>query len=372
MRSKVSLAAAAAAVNGYAAFYAADCDRRRFVVAMTDGIWQQRMRECFFDPFTAATGIEVVTVAGSDSANFALVGQMVRSGQVSIDLYQANAVQSASPEQRTQAEDLSRFLGPFRADPDFMPDAFQSHSVLSAHGATIIAWSRDRLPAGGPTNWAEFWDTRRFPGPRALPDFGDPWRVLAAALLADGVARHALFPLDLDRAFRKLDDIRPHVALWWESGEQCIEGFRRGSYAAGMIWQSRAETLRSEGLPIAWSHDQGFLVSDRWALAKGAPHRDNALRFLEFFLNARAGQARRSETTACVPLRRSALAGVSERTRASLPLADPIARRLVTPDIGWINENRACLRRRWRAWKDSVSCKPNQQKEESRPTRSHL
>ena len=40
------------------------------------------------------------------------------------------------------------------------------------------------------------------------------------ALLADGVAPSKLFPLDLDRAFHKLDQIKPNVAVWWKTGDQ--------------------------------------------------------------------------------------------------------------------------------------------------------
>ncbi len=38
--------------------------------------------------------------------------------------------------------------------------------------------------------------------------------------MADGVAPDALYPLDVDRAFRKLEQIKPHIAVWWTSGGQ--------------------------------------------------------------------------------------------------------------------------------------------------------
>jgi putative spermidine/putrescine transport system substrate-binding protein len=54
-----------------------------------------------------------------------------------------------------------------------------------------------------------------FPGTRALRN--DPQTVLEAALLADGVPRDKLYPLDVDRAFKKLEQIKPDIAVWWTS-----------------------------------------------------------------------------------------------------------------------------------------------------------
>jgi putative spermidine/putrescine transport system substrate-binding protein len=52
---------------------------------------------------------------------------------------------------------------------------------------------------------------RRFPGPRSLRNH--PVDNLEFALLADGAAMDKLYPIDMDRAFRKLDEIRQHVAV---------------------------------------------------------------------------------------------------------------------------------------------------------------
>src|SRR3989442_1490871 len=40
------------------------------------------------------------------------------------------------------------------------------------------------------------------------------------ALVADGVPPDKVFPMDVDRAFRKLDQIKPHVKVWWTQGNQ--------------------------------------------------------------------------------------------------------------------------------------------------------
>ena len=51
---------------------------------------------------------------------------------------------------------------------------------------------------------------------------GTPWELLTVALMADGVPAETstLYPLDVDREFKKLDEIKPNVAVWYKTGAQ--------------------------------------------------------------------------------------------------------------------------------------------------------
>ena len=65
---------------------------------------------------------------------------------------------------------------------------------------TNLVYRTDKFPRGGPKNWADFWDVQKFPGNRSL--YNHPIRAVTYALLADGVPKDKLFPLDLDRGFK--------------------------------------------------------------------------------------------------------------------------------------------------------------------------
>ena len=41
--------------------------------------------------------------------------------------------------------------------------------------------------------------------------------------MAAGVAPDKLYPLDVDRAFKKLEEIKPHITVWWTSGAQSAQ-----------------------------------------------------------------------------------------------------------------------------------------------------
>jgi mannopine transport system substrate-binding protein len=342
---ELSLAAGALAASGAKAQ-----PRGELVIATTGGVWEQQMRQYFFAPFEKETGIKVITISGSDSQNAARVKAMVTAKQVSWDLYQAGEIQSSSDEHRAVNEDMSPFCEHMSTREGLLPGACKPGGVLSAYGTTLLVYNRDKFPGTKPRNWADFWNVRDFPGKRSLPNFNDPWRVLAAALLADGVPAEKLFPLDLDRAFKKMDQIKPHIGLWWRSGDQSVQGFRNGEYVMGMIWQTRASALRGEGLPLNWSQEQAILVGDRWAVIKGAPNRANALRFLEFFLDNVEGQAKRCEVSTCTPVSRAAARMMSAEAQAALPLAPEVFKGLIVPDASWINANKEKLLDRWNLW----------------------
>jgi len=341
---------ALAAVIGMATAPVAARAEEQLVIATTGGTWEQQMREYFFDPFTAETGIKVITVSGSDSDNIARVKAMVDSGNVEWDMYQSGEIQAASDLHRTLNEDMTEFCKDYQDNKDLLPGACSPTGVLSAYGTTLIAYNTDTFPGDGPKNWADFWDVKTFPGPRSLPNFNDPWRVLAAALMADGVAPKDLFPLDVDRAFKKMDEIKPYIGLWWKTGDQSTQGFRSGDYVMGQIWQTRASALKTEGQPLAWSQDQAFLVGDRWAVIKGAPDHDNAIKFLKYFIAHSDAQAKRCEIATCTPMTYSATALMSPEARASVPTSPEVMAKLVIPDAAWINAHNPELLERWNTW----------------------
>ncbi|WP_234710171.1 extracellular solute-binding protein [Sinorhizobium medicae] len=281
---------AAALVKGAVIFLATAqpiSAEEQLVIATTGGTWEKQMRECFFDPFTAQTGIKIVSVSTATSDKVAPIKAIEAGGDIQWDLYQAGEIQAASEQHRSLNEDMTEFCRAYADNTELLPGVCKPSGVLSAYGTTFLAYNDNVFGEAKPKTWRDFFDVDRFPGPRAMPNFNDPWRVLAAALLADGVVPDKLFPLDRDRAFAKLATLRPHVGLWWKSGDQSTHGFRIGEYLVGEIWQTRAAALKAEGQPIEWSQEQAFLVGDRWALIKGAPNRENALKFLSYFLATR-------------------------------------------------------------------------------------
>lgn len=327
----------------------ATAQERQVVVANTGGVFERALRETWFDPFTAATGIKVVSAAATDAEQRARATAMVQAGRVEWDLFINVDVLAASPGNRAITRDLASFCAGFAGREDLQPGTCKPEGVRISLNATALAFNREVFPDAQPKTWADFWNVAAFPGRRTLPNFSDPWRVLAAALMADGVAPKALFPLDVDRAFRKLDEIRPQIDLWWRTGDQSQQGFRNRDYVLGMIWGTRANALLAEGQPVKVSYDQAFLLGDRMQLLKDSPNETEALALLAFYLDHPEVQAQFAERLGVTPPSNAAIALMSQEARAKIPSPDVIAT-TVTPDAEWLNDNQGMLARRWNTW----------------------
>lgn len=152
------------------------------------------------------------------------------------------------------------------------------YSVPYEFYSTVIAYNKKTLKKI-PHSWADFWDVKDFPGTRALRN--DPTTVLEAALLADGVPRDKLYPLDVNRAFKKLAQIKPHIAVWWTSGGQSAQLLHDGEVDMEMIWNGRASAVMKDNPDIAFTYNDGILQNTQLCILKNAPNLANAVRFVD-------------------------------------------------------------------------------------------
>ncbi|WP_232228129.1 extracellular solute-binding protein [Asaia astilbis] len=107
---------------------------------------------------------------------------------------------------------------------------FSPCGIQAGEESLVLAWDRGRLGDSAP-NWADFWDIARHPGKRALRL--DPRGTLEIALMADGVGPGDVYavlssPSGVDRAFRKLDQLRPYL-IWWRNPEEATRIMNSGA-----------------------------------------------------------------------------------------------------------------------------------------------
>ncbi len=138
-----------------------------------------------------------------------------------------------------------------------MPEAYRSaYSVAYEFYSSVLAYSQKKFSAeAAPNSWADFWDVKKFPGRRALRNH--PIATLEAALMADGVAPDKLYPLDVDRAFKKLEEIKPNITVWWTSGAQSAQLLNDGEVDMVMAWNGRVSALTKEGAKVRFHLQSG-------------------------------------------------------------------------------------------------------------------
>lgn len=253
----------------------------QMVIVDAGGEFGESLKRNFYDPFSEDTGNNVQQVTAI-SELFAKVKAMSRSGQMEWDVVSVDEILLYSQEKYLQKLDYSRIPN---AKAKGIEGTVEPNGLLRNLAPLLLTYNTELLEGDErPQNWADFWDTEKFPGPRSLPNYGAPWWPILAALLADGVPKEELLPLDLDRAFAKLDEIKPEVSVWWEAGDQSQRILRDGEVVMNLAWTGRILNLLETDAPVGFTMNQAFWSAAYWGLLKGAPHEDVAYDYLNFFM----------------------------------------------------------------------------------------
>ncbi|TBU86244.1 ABC transporter substrate-binding protein [Phytopseudomonas dryadis] len=134
----------------------------------------------------------------------------------------------------------------------------------------VIGYDRQRFGDNPPKSWADFWDVKKYPGKRTLYKWMSA--NLECALLADGVPPEQLYPLDVDRALRKIEELMPHVLTHWSTGAESQQLLRDGEVSMAQMWHTRAELVkRDTGGRVDWSFDDGIVSPSVWMVPKNNP-----------------------------------------------------------------------------------------------------
>lgn len=320
----------------------------QLVIATTGGLMGKALEKYFYEPFAKAKDVEVVPVAIEVPDQWARSEAMMRTGKVEFDIVTATGPDLVARTEMLEKIDCAQLPNVMKFG---VSDACTPYGVARTTGGMLINYNTEVFKDKAPKNWADFWDVKTFPGPRGLPDTGDrDWWVPVAALLADGVAADKLFPLDLDRAYKKLDEIRPHVAVWWKTGDQVQQIMRNKEVVMTMSYSGRALAVVKEGVPSAMSWDQAIRDTGYMALLKGAPDKNAALAYMDFFYASSESHVPFMQEVNYATGSSSAIDLLPPEERDLFATSRANYEKLIKPDFAWIGANRDALRQRWTAW----------------------
>lgn len=319
-------------------------------VAGSGGGLAQVMDMLYDEPFTEATGIPVNALATTDRAS--ALQAMMRANNPIWDVAELTSVDYAI----ASANDWLAPIDWSRADPDgLLPDeARLEDAAVVATYSTVLAVRDDQLPEGhSMESWADFWDVEAFPGPRAMQN--SVMDNLEFALLADGADRDDLYDLlatdeGVDRAFDKLDEIKPHVVAWWTAGAQPVQMLADGEVAFTSAWNGRITQLQAEGVPVEMIWQGGALKPSYMAIIRGTDMEDAAHEYLRMLLTDAERAAQFAELVAYPAMLPQLYDHLSEEMGSSLPThPDNMEVQFVTDARFWA-EHMDQLRERWDEW----------------------
>jgi putative spermidine/putrescine transport system substrate-binding protein len=246
-------------------------------VASWGGAYQEAQSKAFFQPAAKALGI---TIKEDTTGGLSDVRLQVSGNAVKWDLAELGADECA----RGHREGLFEKLDYSVIKADGIPEKLVREDWIGiTYYSVVLIYNTKTYGENGPKTWADFWNVEKFPGKRALGNF--PNETLTVAALADGVPPDKVYPLDMDRAFKSLERIKPHVSVWWDSGGQAMQLVKDGEVDMASIWNGRASVLVADGAPVKYTFDQGVFNPDCMVIPKGAKNKDLAMKALAAFVS---------------------------------------------------------------------------------------
>ena len=343
------------------AYAASEAANRTITVATWGGPYEHSQRKAYFEPFTTKTGIRVETArygGGLDELR-----RQVGSGEIAWDLLDMTMAdnRAACNQGLLEPIDHSMLLPALDGTPaaeDFVDGALTECGVSQIVYAMVVAYNRDAFPGERPARMKDVFDTRRFPGKRALQKL--PEANLEWALRSYGVPREDLYQLlsterGLRLAFERLDSIRDQV-VWWTAIEQPVELLAGGEVVIASQYNGRlfdAAVIHGHPIEIVW--DAQIYELGSWGVPKGTPHLDEVLEFIRFATGTRP-LADQSKYISYGPARRSSMQLVSthEKTgvdmRPHLPTSPANFETAILKDTEWYGSLYDRIKARFDAW----------------------
>jgi putative spermidine/putrescine transport system substrate-binding protein len=318
-------------------------------VANNGGTAAVGYREAYYKPFTAKTGHTIV----DDSFNqeLAKIRSQVETGNLIWDVVSVTAINEATAceEGLLEKVDWSKLLDPkdFEAVGGFgkcgLPNNFVSGGLV---------YDGDRYKGENvPKTWADFWNVTKFPGKRGLLYRAE--QTMEVALMADGVPPADVMkvlsgPGGVDRAMKKLAELKPHIK-WWKSGDESMQNILTGEVVMTFAWNGRvavANRTNKRNLKIEFGagHVSG---SQMIAIMKGTKKKELAFDFIKLSSSPEP-QAAFARAIDYAPANAKAYAFLTEAERATLPANHLHLASLQSGPIYldfWVNNGDALLQR---------------------------
>ena len=320
----------------------ADGDKR-LVVVDWGGAYSDARNKANYQSFEKKYGVKITVVNPTD---YGKLKAMVQSGNVEWDVVNVDSDFSVRGGKQGLLEKLDyNVIKKDDIDKSFVND----YGIGSDTFNVALAYNTNSFSkANHPQTWAEFWDTKKFPGARSMWKY--PLATLESALLADGVKPENLYPLDVDRAFKSLDKIKSNVKIWWATGAQPPQALASGDVTAAAAWNGRITTAKSQGSPEDVEYNESLVCGDSWVVPKGAKHKDLAMKFIAY-MSTPEQQAEFSKLIDYAPTNSKALSLLSEDRKKSIGKSDSDkSKKQIVVDINWWADNYNSVDERFQKW----------------------
>lgn len=239
--------------------------QERVIVAHAAGINGQAVEKLLLE-FTAETGMPVQGITFSDTDYGAKMQLVARAGNPAFDVALGLALDVYALTKATKIYAPIDTGAWVPATLAAMRDAklIAEDYAVSQDTAALLVYSAKL--AAGPSTWADFFDTTRFPGNRGMASGGLGVPInFEYAMIGSGVAPTKVNPIDYDAGLKELSKLGSGLVLW-DNAPKGIQDVVNGDTVMTWSYAPAALSAIKAGQPVKISAPPGTVVSRQIAV----------------------------------------------------------------------------------------------------------
>lgn len=311
-------------------------------VTAYSGPWEAAMRKCFFDPFAAETGTQIVVETGTASVTFAKMRQQKDAPTIDVAWLDAGYSEQAWQEGLTEAIDPAKVpnLANISQAAVYKTPEGQVYGVGTGYFSYTLAYD-PKVVQPAPTSWFDLWkpeyENRVYSPAPAQSLFTPLLMHLNKQLGGDNN--------NFEPIIKKFSELKP--SSYYEASGVMNVTIQSGEVVLGVYYPNTAWQLADQGVSIATATPkEGIVASDiRMHLVKGTKKQELAERFMNFVLQPEHLTCIAEEIYLGPPLDDAKL---SEKAASRMPWgAGGSVKDLILSDWNEVNAKRQQLRDLW-------------------------
>lgn len=310
----------------------ARADKGELVVVGWGGSRATAMREVMFKPFEAATGIRIKDDGPPEAAKLKAQSD---SGNITWDILDTDipAIVTMAKNGLLEKIDYAK-LDAARLAP--IPKVLHHDFGLGhlIYGFNIVYNTKTFTPGTQPRTWMDVWNGDKFKGGRSFPFRGGISPQLEVALIGDGVTPDKVYPVDIERAWKSMDKMRPLVTKWYANHGEAIQLVSKGEVDVCCTIGPRGIVAKRSGAPVDVEYAGGKLAPDNWAIVKGTKNLDAVYKFINFAIDPKV-QAELAKRIPYGPSSAEAFKHLSEADAKDLNTSPENVKKQFWNDIAW-------------------------------------
>jgi len=311
---------------------AAQGTSRELVLVNWGGDAVRGMRAHFVEPYIRANPGRRVAIDGTGPSS-GRIRLMVQSGRVTWDVMDRNLHTALELGREGILEDIDYSI----VDRSKVrPEHANQWGVGNYTYAHVLTYNTRRWGGRVPGSWKDVWDLRGFPGRRAFRRTIDG--ALEAALMADGVAKESIYPIDMRRALEGHKAIKAQT-IYYNAISEGQAAFRDNEVQLGLLLNTRSWPLKNDTNGVCdYTFNEGIVWVAAWMVPKGA---QGGRAIWEFIASTQEPQRQIEllRSNGYGPVNPAASAALPEDLRALDPGREENYARMLPGGVAWYAEH---------------------------------